>query len=136
MFCPYLVIVIDTVISIDTNVSLATQSHQNQTIIDWGLDSGEMLPHPDQKREFENSLFWYFYPESLIPLSYKVSTIIVLQIVVFSNHKKPFTIGTLVTVHTSPVALWFAGLVVTLNKVPLSSRRIFRIGSLIGGCLI
>ena len=105
MFCPYLVIVIDTVISIDTNVSLAMQSHQNQAIIDWGLDSGEMLPHPDQKREFENSLFWYFYPESLIPLSYKVSTIIMLQIVVFSNHKNPFTIGTLVTVHISPVAL-------------------------------
>ncbi len=105
MFCPYLVIVIDTVISIDTNVSLATQSHQNQTTIDRGQNSGEVLPHPDQKREFKNSLLWYFYSESLIPLSYKVITIIVLQIVVFSNHKNPFTIGTLVTVQTSPVAL-------------------------------
>ena len=105
MFFPYLVVVIDTVISIDTDMTVTTYSHENQAIIDWGLDSGEMLPHPDQKREFENSLLWYFYPKSLIPLSYKVSTIIVLQIVVFSNHKKPFTIGTLVTVHTSPVAL-------------------------------
>lgn len=105
MFCPYLVIVIDTVISIDTDMTVTTYIHENQAIIDWCRHLGEMLPHPDQKREFENSLFWYFYPESLIPLSYKVSTIIVLQIVVFSNHKKPFTIGTLVTVHTSPVAL-------------------------------
>ena len=105
MFCPYLVIVIDTVISIDTDMTVTAYSHENQAIISRGLDSGEMLPHPDQKREFENSLFWYFYPESLIPLSYKVSTIVVLQIVVFSNHKKPFTIGTLVTVHISPVAL-------------------------------
>ena len=105
MFFPYLVVVIDTVISIDTDMTVTTYSHENQAIISMGLDSGEMLPHPDQKREFENSLFWYFYPESLIPLSYKVSTIIVLQIVVFSNHKNPFTIGTLVTVHISPVAL-------------------------------
>ena len=105
MFFPYLVVVIDTVISIDTDMTVTAYSHQNQAIINWGLDSGEVFPHPDQKREFENSLFWYFYPESLIPLSYKMSTIVVLQVVVLTNHKKPFTIGTLVTVHTSPVAL-------------------------------
>ena len=105
MFFPYLVVVIDTVISIDTDMTVTTYSHENQAVIDWGLDSGEMPPHPDQKREFENPLFWYFYPESLIPLSYKMSTVVVLQIVVFSNHRKPFTIGTLVTVHISPVAL-------------------------------
>ena len=43
MFCPYLVIVIDTVISIDTDMTVTAYTHQNQAIIDWCRYSGEKV---------------------------------------------------------------------------------------------
>lgn len=136
MFASYLVIMVDTIITIDTDVTLTFYCHENQAIINRGTDSGEVLSHPYQKRKFENSLSRYLNPHFFVPISDKVGAIISTPTVVTTDHKNPLSIGTRVAVATSPVAHWFAGFVVTLNNAPRSSLRILRIGNRIGGCFI